>query len=89
MKITNPAATNRKHRQTGMAAIIMLALLGLVLAFIFANLNSLSELRGELKAIEQKQIRRLNHSNTNGAQVLSAVSYANSPDQQAANPRAQ
>lgn len=65
MKITNPTGINHGRRNDGMAVIVMLALLTLVLAFIFANLRALSDLHGELKMIEQKQIHRLNHPATN------------------------
>ena len=45
----------------------MLALLGMVLAFIMANSQALSGLSSDLKRLEQKQIRRLNESVTNAA----------------------
>jgi hypothetical protein len=83
MKITLLTTTNRRKRKDGVAAIIMLALLALVLTFIFANLRALSDLRGELKIIEQKQIRRLNHSMTNTPPGLPTT---NSPIADAAKP---
>lgn len=64
MNIRSPSRSNRRNNQ-GVAVIVMLALLGLILAFIFANLRTLSDLRGELKVVERKQIRRLNQSITN------------------------
>lgn len=48
-----------------MAVIVVLALLALILAFIAANTHAIFGLGDELKVIENKQIRRLNHSTTN------------------------
>lgn len=79
MKITISTTTNRRKRKDGVAAIIMLALLALILAFIFANLRALSDVRSELKIIEQKQIRRLNHPETN-APPRSAAIPATAPE---------
>ena len=61
-----------------MATIMMLALLGLVLAFIFANTRALSDVRGELKVIEQKQIRRLSQPATNAILATPATLSTNS-----------
>lgn len=77
MKIINPSRANRRN-QEGIAVIVMLALLGLILAIIFANLGALRELHGDLKTIEQKQIRRLNHSTTNAPESPPAAT-TNSP----------
>jgi hypothetical protein len=82
MKIMLLPTINRRKRKDGVAAIVMLALLALVLTFIFANLRALSDLRGELKIIEQKQIRRLNHSMT----APSGAITTNSPMADAAKP---
>jgi hypothetical protein len=79
MRITNSTTTNRRKRKAGVAAIVMLALLALVLAFIFANLRTLSDLRGELKIIEQKQIHRLNHPATNAPAGSATVPATSSP----------
>ena len=79
MKITSSTTKNRGKRKDGVAAIIMLALLALILTFIFANLRALSDLRGELKIIEQKQIRRLNHPATNAPPDSAAVPATGSP----------
>ncbi len=56
MKISFPT----RHRQGGMAVIVMLALLSLVLLYIGTNLRTLNSLKWELKLIEQRQVRRLN-----------------------------
>jgi hypothetical protein len=52
-----------------MATVVILVLLGMVLAFIFANLAALSHLHGEIKLIEKSQLRRLNHTSTNSVPV--------------------
>jgi hypothetical protein len=73
MKIPNLSASARRKREDGVVAVIvMLALLALVLAFIIANLNTLSELRGELKKVEKRQIRRLGYAGTNSVQTVPA-----------------
>jgi hypothetical protein len=73
MKIPNLSASTHRKREDGVVAVIvMLALLALVLAFIIANLNTLSELRGELKRVEKRQIRRLGYTGTNVVQAVPA-----------------
>jgi hypothetical protein len=68
MKIPHLPAAARRQREDGVVAVIvMLMLLALVLGFICANLHALSDLRGELKRVEQKQIRRLGYAATNSA----------------------
>jgi hypothetical protein len=48
-----------RQRQSGVAVIVMLALLSIMLIYIAANSRSLSHLDRELKLIEQRQIQRL------------------------------
>ena len=79
MKIASSTTKNFRKRNDGVAAIIMLTLLALILAFIFANLSALSDLRGELKVIEQKQIRRLNHPAANPPRESTAIPPTASP----------
>lgn len=88
MKIPNPSAATTRKREDGLAVIVMLMLLALVLAFIFTNLRTLSELRGQLKRIEQREIRRLNGATTN-ATPQSVVGTINSPTGAPAIPAAQ
>jgi hypothetical protein len=85
MKLTLSSTAKHRSRQSGMAAILMLALLGMVLAFVFANMRVLSDLHGELKIIEQNQIRRLNHPVTNGEPAPPAIPPLNSPAAQTIN----
>ena len=59
MKIVQTQITKRK-RQSGIASIIMLFVLGLVFGFVIANMNTLSALHNDVKRIEQRQIRRIN-----------------------------
>jgi hypothetical protein len=65
MKFSNSSHSARVRRKDGMAVIVMLALLAMILGFIVANSRVLANLGGEIKVIEQKQIRRLNHSANN------------------------
>jgi len=80
MKISSSTTANRRKRNDGVAAIIMLALLALILAFIFANLRALSDLHGELKVIEQKQIHR--HPATNAPPGSAAIPATVQPGRQ-------
>jgi len=60
MKILNPIQNNpNRHRQGGMAVIVVLALLALILIYVAANLRALSSLEGEIRLVEKRQIRRL------------------------------
>jgi hypothetical protein len=77
MKILTPSNSRLRQRQSGMAVIVILALLALVLGFIAVNFQALSSLHGELKLIEQRQIRRLNHSATNAPARLSGGANTN------------
>ena len=60
----------------------MLALLGMVLAFIVANSQALSGLSSDLNRLEQKQIRRLNESVTNAAPNSPMATMINAPAEQ-------
>jgi len=64
MKLLNTSRLDPAKRRQGMATVVVLVLLGLVLAFIFANLSALAHLHGELKLIEKKQIHHLGQSAT-------------------------
>jgi hypothetical protein len=66
MRIDLASAKARKHRD-GIASIIMLILLALVLSFIIANINTLSDLHNNVKRIEKRQIRRINPPATNAS----------------------
>lgn len=85
MNIPNPSRANRRNNE-GIAVIVMLALLGLILGFIFANLSALSDLHGELQVIERKQIRRLDQSITNAPPASPAATATNSPVAQITKP---
>jgi len=61
------------------AVIVMLILLGLILAFVVANFNTLSDLHGELKRIEQRQIRRINNAGTNAVPQSTAPRSMSTP----------
>jgi hypothetical protein len=74
MKISSHPVSKREN---GSAVIVMLALLAFILAFIIANVHVLSDLHGELKIIEQKQVRRLNHSATNAPPKSAGMTVTN------------
>ena len=79
MKIPDPATVTPRKREDGMAVIVMLILLGLVLAFVVANFHTLSDLHGELKRVEQRQIRRINNAGTNAVPQSNASKLMSTP----------
>lgn len=56
---SNVAVSHSRHRQGGMAVIIVLALLSIILIYISANIRSLYRLDRELKLTNERQIHRL------------------------------
>ena len=63
-----------------MAVIVILALLALVLVFISANVHALANLDRELKAINQRQVQRLDRTSAkNSAGVPLNSTVTNSP----------
>ena len=57
---TAPAVScPRRHRQGGMAVIVMLALLSIMLLFIAANIHALYSLKREVQLTEKRQTQRL------------------------------
>jgi hypothetical protein len=79
MKIPDLSRVTARKRENGMAVIVMLILLGLVLAFVVANFHTLSDLHGELKRVEQKQIRRINNAGTNTVSQSTAARSMSAP----------
>ena len=67
MKIPHPS--NVRSRRDGSATIIFTALLAIMVIMVAAESRSLAHLRREVKFLEQKQIKRLNQSQTNTAQT--------------------
>jgi hypothetical protein len=63
MKIPQPL--NARFRSNGSATIIFTALLAIMVILVTAESRSLAHLRREVKFLEQQQIKRLNHSQTN------------------------
>jgi len=62
-----------RQNRNGSATLIFIALLAIMLLLVVANGKSLFHLHREIKLLEQKQIKRLNASQTN------AVAAAQSP----------
>ncbi len=54
-----------RQRQKGVALVVILALLSIMLLYVTANTRSLYHLGRELKLLEQRQIQRLERSQTN------------------------
>jgi hypothetical protein len=49
------------NRSNGSAVIVVIALVGLLLVFVAANLRAISHFGRELKLLEVRQTRRLQH----------------------------
>jgi len=56
---------SRPHRQSGSAVLLFITLLAIMLMLITANSSALLHLHRELKLLDQRQIKRLNASQTN------------------------
>ena len=56
---------SRPHRQSGSAVLLFITLLAIMLMLITANRSALLHLHRELKLLDQRQIKRLNASQTN------------------------
>lgn len=60
---SNRAFQNRRPRERGFfLVIVMLMLVSIMLLYVAANGRRLTNLRQEIRLIEQQQIQRLNHS---------------------------
>jgi len=55
----------RHSRQSGSAVLIFITLLAIMLMLITANSSALLHLHRELKLLDQRQVERLNASQTN------------------------
>lgn len=60
----------RPHRQSGSAVLIFITLLAIMLMLIAANGSALLHLHRELKLLDQRQIKRLNASQTNATTTV-------------------
>jgi hypothetical protein len=61
---------SRRHRQSGSAVLVFIALLAIMLMLITANSSTLLHLHRELKLLDQRQVERLNASQTNATLVV-------------------
>jgi hypothetical protein len=71
MKISR-SIVSRRHRQSGSAVVIFITLLAIMLMLITANSSTLLHLHRELKLLDQRQVERLNASQTNA--TITAIS---------------
>ena len=62
--------TPRRHREDGIAVIVVMALIVLVLIFLMGNIRTFHALGRELKLLDRQQTRRLQVGATN-AHVIS------------------
>jgi Tfp pilus assembly protein FimT len=61
---------SRRHRQSGSAVLVFIALLAIMLMLITANSSTLLHLHRELKLLDQRQVERLNASQTNATTTV-------------------
>ena len=67
MKI--PTRKNSRMHERGMATVVFIALLAIMMILVTAESRSLFNLHREVKLLEQQQIKRLDHLQTNSAAV--------------------
>jgi Zn-dependent protease len=61
---------SRRHRQNGSAVLVFITLLAIMVILTAANSSNLLHLHRELKLLDQRQIKRLNASQTNASLVV-------------------
>ena len=71
-------STNRQT-ESGMAVILVMALLAIVLVYVAGNLGTLHHLGRELRLIDQKQVRRLESIPKTNHVALSATNPVVNP----------
>ena len=64
---------SRAPGEDGMATLIFIVLLAIMMILVMAESRALVQLRRETKFLEQQQIKRLNHSQTNAVAVRAEV----------------
>jgi hypothetical protein len=69
MKIVSSHFIERR-RQNGSAVFVFICLLAIMMILVAANSDALSHLHQEIKLLEQRQVQRLNASQTNGIAVM-------------------
>jgi len=77
MKIDSKHFSSRR-RESGLATLIFIVLLGLMLILAMSNVRTLVHLRAEENLMEQKQIQRLNLTQTNAVAVVQPLPPAQS-----------
>ncbi len=66
---TFPSNFTERRRQNGSAVLLFITLLAIMLMLITANGSALLHLHRELKLLDQRQIKRLNASQTNATTI--------------------
>jgi hypothetical protein len=67
------AQRRRTARESGMATVIFIALLGIMMVLVMVESSSLIRLRREVKLVEQQQLKRLNGPQTNTVATATAL----------------
>jgi len=70
MKIHFHHFKSRRRQDGVVATLVFMALLGIMMILIAANVRMLVHLQSTEKLIEQKQVQRLNASQTNAVSVI-------------------
>jgi hypothetical protein len=62
-----------RQAESGMAVILVMALLAIILVYVAGNLGTLHHVSRELRLIEQKQVRRLESISATNLSALTAT----------------
>ena len=66
--------SSKQRHESGSAAIVVVALLAIVLLYVGSTLQTLNHLDRDIKLVEKRQLRRLEHLNaTNSVAIASAL----------------
>jgi hypothetical protein len=67
-----PSNFTERRRQNGSAVLVFITLLAIMLLLITANSSTLLHLHRELKLLDQRQVERLNASQTNATAIAAS-----------------
>lgn len=77
MKIQNHPCLEKRRRERGLVTLIFIALVAVMVVLVATNVSTILRLGTEEKAIEQKQIQRLN-AQTNAPAAVESFAKAES-----------
>lgn len=73
----NRSSQNRRTRERGFfLVIVMLIMASIMMIYVAANSRRLTNLKNEIRLVEQKQVQRLNHSATVATNTVATPAIA-------------